>query len=546
MKKLFFALFLWMVLGAASAAECRITSTSCVDASPSKVFNGINVSLASTGLGCWTYQDTYECKRPLSINYCAALEQISSCWVTSVKCVSAAWDGTCLVSQRTYRCDDPSQPTPTSTVNLGTSYTITKDTIDTSQCDANTSNPLCYLASHTCVEGANETRVINGLPVTKDCWKWQDEYSCINPNWQSDCQKYIDEGCTKESESCVTSTDPIGCVNKAITYRCVTKKGETHTINDCSASTACKDGTCWDTSHPPDSDFASVVAGMEAARQAGVYGADSMDLFKGTAEKCAKGYGGLKNCCKDDPSGQTNNAVMMQAVGGAVKMGSKYVFDYMYQSSEYLQAGMAAMGFDGIEMASKFGSSFEMYGISYSFGAGALAAGETATGAFGQTIYGLGNGFAFDPYSFAAAVAIQVIMELMACEPEEQQLGMHKGANLCKYVGDYCSNKVFGVCLETTQAYCCYNSKLAKIINEQGKPQIGKGWGSAESPQCDGFTTAEFQKIDFSKIDMSEFVGDIMAATELPDVGKLSSTIAEKMKNVTTNPGGGVSTPTSK
>lgn len=32
----------------------------------------------------------------------------------------------------------------------------------------------------------------------------------------------------------------------------------------------------------------------------------------------------------------------------------------------------------------------------------------------------------------------------------------------------------------------------------------------------------------------------------LPDVGKLSSTIAEKMKNVTTNPGGGVSTSTSK
>lgn len=218
-------------------------------------------------------------------------------------------------------------------------------------------------------------------------------------------------------------------------------------------------------------------------------------------------------------------------------MGSKYVFDYMYQSSEYIQAGMAAMGFDGIEMASKFGSSFEMYGLSYSFGAGALAAGETATGAFGQTIYGLGNGFAFDPYSFAAAVAIQVIMELMSCEPEEQQLGMHKGANLCHFVGSYCSSKFLGVCLETTESYCCYNSKLGKIINEQGKPQIGKGWGTAESPQCAGFTPEEFQRVDFSKIDMSEFVGDIMNATDLPNVGDLQKTISQKMTGITANPG---------
>ncbi|EPP7525236.1 conjugal transfer protein TraN [Campylobacter jejuni] len=26
------------------------------------------------------------------------------------------------------------------------------------------------------------------------------------------------------------------------------------------------------------------------------------------------------------------------------------------------------------------------------------------------------------------------------------------------------------------------------MFNEQGRPQLGKGWGSPESPQCRGFT----------------------------------------------------------
>jgi conjugal transfer mating pair stabilization protein TraN len=274
---------------------------------------------------------------------------------------------------------------------------------------------------------------------------------------------------------------------------------------------------------------------MESGREAGVYGGDPLDLFKGDAETCRKGYGGLKNCCKTDTSAKTNNQVMSTAVIGAVKMGSKYMFDYAYQNVQWIQSGMSALGSDGISIASNFGSSFSMYGLSYSFGSGALAAGATSTGAFGQTIYGLGNGFAFDPYSFAAMVAIQIVMDLISCDQDEQQLGMHRGANLCIYVGSYCDNKVFGVCLETKQSYCCYNSKLARIINEQGKPQLGMNFGSAENPSCDGFTSDEFQQLDWSKIDLSEFVSDIADATEIPDVASIQSTISAKMQTITTN-----------
>ena len=40
---------------------------------------------------------------------------------------------------------------------------------------------------------------------------------------------------------------------------------------------------------------------------------------------------------------------------------------------------------------------------------------------------------------------------------------------------------------------CCFNSMLARIVNEQGRAQVGKGWGGAQSPDCSGFTVAQLQ-----------------------------------------------------
>jgi conjugal transfer mating pair stabilization protein TraN len=34
-------------------------------------------------------------------------------------------------------------------------------------------------------------------------------------------------------------------------------------------------------------------------------------------------------------------------------------------------------------------------------------------------------------------------------------------------------------------------------------------WGGPESPNCRGFTPEEFQMLDFSRIDLSEWYGDI-------------------------------------
>jgi conjugal transfer mating pair stabilization protein TraN len=96
-------------------------------------------------------------------------------------------------------------------------------------------------------------------------------------------------------------------------------------------------------------------------------------------------------------------------------------------------------------------------------------------------------------------------------------------------VGSYCSSRlpIIRVCIETTESYCCFNSRLARILNEQGRAQLGRGWGGAESPDCSGFTVAQLQALDFSRMNLAEFYAEI--APTLPDAGTLRSRAQQKI-----------------
>ncbi|MBI3753317.1 MAG: conjugal transfer protein TraN [Deltaproteobacteria bacterium] len=100
------------------------------------------------------------------------------------------------------------------------------------------------------------------------------------------------------------------------------------------------------------------------------------------------------------------------------------------------------------------------------------------------------------------------------CSAQENQFVNLKAAGVCHTVGTYCKSysKILG-CLQTAETACCFGSKLARIVHEQGRPQLrsftGKNiWGQPETPECGGFTTADFQSLDFGKIDLSEYLGD--------------------------------------
>lgn len=125
-----------------------------------------------------------------------------------------------------------------------------------------------------------------------------------------------------------------------------------------------------------------------------------------------------------------------------------------------------------------------------------------------------------------------------ACNESEKLLAKERSANKCVFVGTHCSEResVTKICLKKQSGYCCFGSKLSRIFHEQGRKQLGIGWGSSENPNCRAFTLEELQKIDFSKIDLSELFQDIRMQTKAKNVSyaaeKMTQNWSDKVKSV--------------
>ncbi|MDU3074733.1 MAG: type-F conjugative transfer system mating-pair stabilization protein TraN [Mixta calida] len=121
---------------------------------------------------------------------------------------------------------------------------------------------------------------------------------------------------------------------------------------------------------------------------------------------------------------------------------------------------------------------------------------------------------------------------LAHCNTEEKEIGTGKEKKLVVKVGSYCSKKVLGVCLQKKEGYCVFDSKLARIVQEQGRrDQLGISFGSGENPDCRGIKVAELQGIKFDHIDFSDFYDDLNSNIKLPDQDALNQRITSDIRN---------------
>ena len=116
------------------------------------------------------------------------------------------------------------------------------------------------------------------------------------------------------------------------------------------------------------------------------------------------------------------------------------------------------------------------------------------------------------------------------CDNADKVLKQKKDKGLCHYVGSYCSSKVLGICLKKKEADCCYLSKLSRIIQEQGRPQLGLDFGTAKKSICTGFTVDQFSRLDLSRMDFSEVMADFVNAAKLPDDLQTATTMQAKIQ----------------
>lgn len=116
-------------------------------------------------------------------------------------------------------------------------------------------------------------------------------------------------------------------------------------------------------------------------------------------------------------------------------------------------------------------------------------------------------------------------INVTSCSSEEKALGAAQEEKLTIPLGTYCAKKVLGACIKKKRSYCVFDSKLARIIQEQGRPQIGRGFGSAKNPDCSAITPEEMQQMNFSNIDFSDFYGEMAGNINMPNTNEIKSRI---------------------
>ncbi len=122
-------------------------------------------------------------------------------------------------------------------------------------------------------------------------------------------------------------------------------------------------------------------------------------------------------------------------------------------------------------------------------------------------------------HSFGLKSCCNSTDDLTACADEEKALVQKRNAGLCAAVADKCvSNTLFG-CKTRHYKFCCFSSMLARIVHEQARNQVSKGWGDFDEPDCSGFSVNEFVGLDWSLIDLSEWFSKINAVP--PDLAQI-------------------------
>ncbi|EBU9327262.1 type-F conjugative transfer system mating-pair stabilization protein TraN [Salmonella enterica subsp. enterica serovar Typhimurium] len=118
---------------------------------------------------------------------------------------------------------------------------------------------------------------------------------------------------------------------------------------------------------------------------------------------------------------------------------------------------------------------------------------------------------------------------LAKCSSDEKALAKAKTNKLTVSVGEFCSKKVLGVCLEKKRSYCQFDSKLAQIVQQQGRNgQLHISFGSSKHPDCRGITVDELQQIKFDQLDLTNFYEDLMNNQKIPDSGALTEKVKEQ------------------
>lgn len=356
----------------------------------------------------------YECSHdPVrnQVDDCALFEGHTSCSLTGSR------PGACLVEGR-FGCVEPGElilemqcPAPVAGARLlSSTATYHGSTRNESACAGLATDATCSAPKEVCTDSAPQTRTIEGVSITQDCWGWVRTYGCAAFTPDSDCGPLEDLGCTFRRKACLSEDAPCSMWERV--YSCpIPDAPQQPTQYICDADVVCMDGSCETITREPNTEFKDAAVALQAMGQVGKeLDPENLTLFGGERLTCAKTIFGAINCCV--PRG-------LPLIGG--------------------------------------------------------------------------------------------------CDAEDRLLKERRENGLCHYVGTYCSARTLGVCTKKREAHCCFASKLSRILQVEGRRQLGLPWADPKEEACAGLTIDQFAQLDLSQMDFSEVYAEFTEAARLPD-----------------------------
>lgn len=413
-----------------------------------------------------------------------------------------------------------------------------------------------------------------------DCWTDpQGETHCpVNTGGNlNSCQMYEDNPqCGFISSECIDGAEGSSgkCYVFKDTYDCGTDVSiptlEKETTYQCGGPIRCMGDDCLDITKSQSTDFARASALLNAAQfmtqdmsctgqnDDNPTGEENVmcSAFAGEAGECKIAVGGVSDCCEKPTNisfadylnlimavPKLDGAVMGLSDGSAVKGAYQVLRDpvmsgwteitqpfasyienisgavdsFLQPVQQFAQETIGALK----EQITKLTS--EALGNASATGAAGVPAGapesmtEQILGQQGAAM--LSTVMTVYTVYVVSMVMIQMIWK---CEEKEFTMNAKRALNSCTYVGSYCKSKVLGACVEERESYCCFNSPLSRIIQEQVRPQLGLNFGDARTPQCGGIPLDRIADIDWSKVNLDEWLGILQQNGKLPDPASLN------------------------
>ena len=398
----------------------------------------------------------------------------------------------------------------------------------------------CQETTRKCIE-TRATKTINGVSVTRDCWKYGVEYNCVGSEFIDKCKILRDNSnCSQKSSRCDAYKNNI-CSKYIDIFECSELIDGVDPIEKIEISTSSKvsseyvdDSLCKYLQDDSSCNFSS-----ETCLETGVRTIDNQkvtrDCWKYKREYNCNSSGVHSDCAELDKKcqfkqstclvGDSSNCIKKQktysCTGKVANQDADIVMcgSQVYCENDDCDAIKTQQNKDlpkaatYINMLKNIGNDFNADNISIFTGSGK----SCDKSAFGYNNCCKGSGWGMSD-----------------CSVSEKDLILLERQGQCSYIGKYCAKKekLTGICFKNRHTSCCFKSKIARIIHQQGRAQLGIGFGSPQSPNCSGLTAEQISKIDFEKIDFSEVIQDAMSEVkDSPNQEELGALLKNKVND---------------